>query len=317
LAGQIDAAVNPGNSGGPVLHDGKVVGVVMQGRPDADGIGYLVPAPVIAHVIEDLEDGSYDGFPSLGIGTQGLTNSALKARYGVAQNRDGVVVTRIVDDSPSSGILLEDDVILSIDGHEVAANGTVALDDEVRVGADHIVNTHQVGEDLVLTIFRQGEELELSIPLTATIHQRSLVPLKSFEEEPRYFVYGGLVFTPLTRNYLERYGNQAPRHLLRYTRNHWQSDEQRRVVVLQRVLPAAVNQGYHGMTHRVITSVDGQPVRDLAHLIELIEAVEGPLVTLIDDNGNRIALNRALVDEESPRILSRYRIPGDRSSHYR
>ena len=49
LAVQIDAAINSGNSGGPVLTDHSISGVVMQYLPDSENIGYMVPAPVVRH----------------------------------------------------------------------------------------------------------------------------------------------------------------------------------------------------------------------------------------------------------------------------
>jgi len=81
LASQIDAAINPGNSGGPVLINGKIVGVVMQGISSSQNIGYMVPIPVIRHFFDDLKDGTYDGYPSLGVGLQDMENKGLRKYY--------------------------------------------------------------------------------------------------------------------------------------------------------------------------------------------------------------------------------------------
>ncbi len=78
LAVQVDAAVNPGNSGGPALSDGKIVGVVMQVIKKSQNIGYIVPVNLVKHFIEDMKDEKYDGFADLGLGTQKLENPAGK-----------------------------------------------------------------------------------------------------------------------------------------------------------------------------------------------------------------------------------------------
>lgn len=79
LAIQIDAAVNPGSSGGPAVNDDKIVGVVMQQIPNSQNIGYLVPVEVIKHFLDDVKDGNYDGFPYLGIGTAKMENETLRS----------------------------------------------------------------------------------------------------------------------------------------------------------------------------------------------------------------------------------------------
>jgi len=72
LAIQIDAPINPGNSGGPAISDGKIVGLVMQGRRSSQNIGYIIPTSVIKHYLHDIEDGRLDGYPVLGVSVENM-----------------------------------------------------------------------------------------------------------------------------------------------------------------------------------------------------------------------------------------------------
>ena len=125
LSVQIDAAINEGNSGGPVVSDGAVVGIAMQGMDDADNVGYMIPTPVIRHFLEDVADGRYDGFPRLGIDVQDMESDAQRraARMGPAQT--GALITRVDYRGPSYGLLRPRDVLLAIDGRAIANDLTV------------------------------------------------------------------------------------------------------------------------------------------------------------------------------------------------
>ena len=87
LAVQIDAAINSGNSGGPALNDnGECVGIAFQSmkHDEAENIGYIIPTPVIRHFIRDFEvNGTYTGFPSLGLLWQKLENPTMREALGL------------------------------------------------------------------------------------------------------------------------------------------------------------------------------------------------------------------------------------------
>ncbi|HOR42601.1 MAG TPA: S1C family serine protease, partial [Atribacterota bacterium] len=176
LAGQIDAAINPGNSGGPVLADGKIVGVVMQGITGAQNIGYMVPVPVIAHFFADLEDGILDGYPSLGISLQDMENDGLKSYYQVEKGMGGVLINQIVPGSPADSNLEAGDVLLSMEGYSIGNDGTIEFRSNERTHLNYVVQQKQIGEDIGLTILRNGERKELKVNLFRSSLKDQLVP---------------------------------------------------------------------------------------------------------------------------------------------
>ncbi|MHC4164677.1 MAG: S1C family serine protease, partial [Planctomycetota bacterium] len=89
LAIQIDAPINPGNSGGPVVQDGKVAGVAFQLQFFSQSLGYMIPPSVMRHFLEDIQDGTYHGYPELGVYTANLQNDTLRAYHGVPEGKTG------------------------------------------------------------------------------------------------------------------------------------------------------------------------------------------------------------------------------------
>ncbi len=321
LAGQIDAAINPGNSGGPVLSaDGKIVGVVMQGMTQADNIGYMVPVNVIRHFFNDLEDGTYDGIPSLGISMQNLENPALKRQCGMDEDRTGLLINHILPGSPATGLLQPDDILLSVEGRIIADDGTIEFRPRQRTSASFFLQEKQVGETIHLEVWRDGAVVPVTVTLTRPLWLDWLIPLDEYDVLPTYYIYGGAVFCPLTKNLLKRWGanwfrNAPPDLVARFMRNLPEREDQQ-VVMILKFLPSDVNQGYHQIANWVVEEVDGKPVFNMHELIQQIEADsrEDGFVELRSAGGGRIVFDRALAEASHATIMRIYRIPQDRSA---
>lgn len=319
LAVQIDAAINSGNSGGPVVRRGKLAGVAFQALDGATRVGHMIASPVVEHFLKDVEDGVYDGFPGLGVVAQALESSAHRRCLGLPAELDGgVLVTRVVFESSAWGVVEEGDVLLSVDGVSIARDGTVPLRDGELIDLAYVVGRRQVGEDLALSVFRAGEVRELVLRLREPRH---LVPENRYDAPPTYYVYGGLLLVPLSRDYLETWGEHfaltAPRHLMAIYEHDVRAPDRVEVVVLQKVLADRVNQGYHDIESAIVERAQGATVRSLRHLIDLLEAAEAPFVQLRLADGRHVVLDREEVEARSASILRRFGVPEDRSDDLR
>jgi S1-C subfamily serine protease len=316
LAGQIDAAINAGNSGGPVIVGRKVVGITMQKQAsgDVDNIGYMIPTPMIRHFLDDVDDGTYDGYPLIGFNFQDMESPALRAKYRMAESERGVLVNRISWNSPAMGVLETGDVILSIDGHDIANDGTVEFRRNERISFAYHVHVHQLGEEVVLRVLRGGGPLDLTVPLRLTGDDMGMVLPHQFEREPAFFIFGGMVFTPLSTNYLCTWKNcNAPASLMAYL-NEPATEEKREVVLLTRVLPSAVNEGYHNMGNFVVEEVNGEPYRDFREFHELVTGSPGRFVTLTSPGNDEVVIDRKAALDSHTEVLATYGIEKDQSS---
>jgi len=318
LAGQIDAAINPGNSGGPVIVDGKIVGVVMQGIPSSQNIGYMVPAPIIQHFFEDISDGKLDGFPNLGVYMQYMENPDIREKYAMPENTTGVLVNQVIPGSSADKLIRPGDVILAIDNSPVANDGTVEFRAKERTNLAYIVQNHQIGDDLSLKIMRDGNVQNLLIKLSSSYEKNWLIPYEQYETLPTYFIYGGLVFSPLSINLFNIWGsnwfNNAPKELVALLAKNIPKVEGEQVVILLRVLPASVNDGYQNFAPWIVKKVNGKEIINMKDLVKTIENDESSqFIILENDTSQQIVLNREKVKQANPQILAIYKIREDRS----
>jgi S1-C subfamily serine protease len=171
---QTDAPINPGNSGGPLLDaSGRVIGVTSQiatgGGNGSVGIGFAVPSSTARDVVQQLLDSGVVHHAYLGIsGTDIDPQIADALNLPVEQ---GALVEQVVNGGPADDagvqeghqqvtvagqpILAGGDVITAIDGHPVTSMDDVAA----------AVNAKQVGDQLTLTVLRDGQHQDLSVTL--------------------------------------------------------------------------------------------------------------------------------------------------------
>ncbi|MFO7760162.1 MAG: serine protease [Desulfobia sp.] len=321
LACQIDAPINSGNSGGPVIKKGKIAGIAFQGMNSSryENIGYMVPAPIIRHFLKDMEDGRHDGTPSLGLSMQKMENPDLRSHYKMKKNHTGALVNKIYPGSPCEGILRENDIIIAIEGQQVGNDGTVELRPGQRTYFGLLIQKKQVGENAGLTILRQGKIENVNIPVNKSINFDRLVPQEQFDMQPRFYIYCGLVFQPLTLNYLKEFdnggnwANYSPIELLNYYLNKEPKTKDQEVVILSKVLADKSNTGYHDFSNRVIKSINGLKINKMADVVKAIENYNGKEHTIKDIHGFQIILDRRQGDRASPGILKKFQIPRARS----
>ncbi|HLL25729.1 MAG TPA: PDZ domain-containing protein, partial [Kofleriaceae bacterium] len=250
--------------------------------------------------------------PAFGITTQNLENPLLRKQLGLNPSERGVVVLHVDYSGSADGILQPRDVITSIDGLPIANNGTVQYMGNYRTRYDVVLGHRYIGDRIELGIKRGGLARNVTLELKPWA---PLVPRSRYDQPPAYFVYGGLVFQTLTRDYLttwDKWWNKAPKEFLNYYYLGFRSAEQHEVVILTQVLADEINVGYGHLYNEAVAKLDGVTPRDMEDFVARLSAARG-VIEIQTTSGGVIMLDADEVRKATPRILTRYHIPRDRT----
>jgi S1-C subfamily serine protease len=184
---QTDAPVNPGNSGGPLLNTrGEMIGMntaILSGTNTFSGIGFAIPSNTITKIVPILIEKGYYLHPYLGLAS-GTFTSDLAENASLPVNLEGVFVNTITKNGPADKVGVHGsttdqygkkhlgDIIIAADGHNITK-----ADDLVNYIGQH----KSVGDNLTLTVYRNGHAIDLKTTLTA---RPSLFPFLTMRSAP-------------------------------------------------------------------------------------------------------------------------------------
>ncbi|CAN5903807.1 hypothetical protein BH11MYX3_BH11MYX3_21470 [soil metagenome] len=293
-------ARQPFHAGGDAVF-GKhgLVGLVMQ-RSNADELrGEVVPTPMIRAFLDGVEAGKPPGVQALGVDVQALKNPLMRTQRG----ETGVVVTRIDLEGTCDGILQPRDVLLSIDGVPIDDDGNVMLEGRaLRHYA--VLGTRHIGDSIELGTSAGIKQVTLRPWLPLVPHGNC---------EPRYLIYAGLVFQPLTRDFLatwDSWWNDAPKELLHAYYVGRRTVARREIIVLSSILEDPINLGYQHLVDESIVRIGDRAPQDFAEFVRLLDAARGDIL-IETSSGGLIALDSDevrqgdLTDRASRRNLPR------------
>ena len=177
---QTDAAVNPGNSGGPLLNSrGEVIGITTliasNGADQSSGIGFAIPINTAKAVLDDFEKSGRSRRPSLDIVELPISPDiaeqiGLPADYGIliqralpggAAERAGLRGGNQRMYDGNTPVMLGGDLIVALNGQEIASPQDLAA----------AMNAHKAGEIVTLTIFRGQRKMEVKVTLADAKNQ--------------------------------------------------------------------------------------------------------------------------------------------------
>src|SRR5262249_33858815 len=317
LSVQTDAAINPGNSGGPVIQDDRVVGVAFQGIPGLENAGFFIPPPVIEHFLKDIEDKHYDGFPHAGLRVTELQNPAYRSLLKLSDDNLGARIDGILPIPSTQKVLKLDDVLLRVGAFPVASDGTILYQGN-RVSAALAFQLAQSGEQLPLQIWRDGKLKEVSLPMC--VYDGDRAGGYQYECLPRYFIYGGLVFTPVSLDYLRTLGRSSSEadsadayYELYYHRSEDPATARPEPVMLASVLADAANANVSVRGRTLVDRVNGVRIEKLEDVVRAFDTCTNAYDTIeFVPHRSLECLERTEVAKVGAEIVKTYGIASDR-----
>ena len=315
----VDAAVNHGNSGGPVFSGNNVVGIAFQGW-DLQGLGFMIPIPVVRRFLaEAFSNQKYRGFPTLAFDTESLENPYERQYLGMGSDRVGVLITRIDTLCDAYSKLKQNDVLLAIDGMPISNQGTVDIPDIGNcIAMNHVTQMKRLGETVKLKILRRNDNtkqnnlLEIEVVLDTTLGDTQKVGLPEYDKMPTYYINSGICFTPLTRNYMEGAGCEFE--------DMWVMEEgcalpnvskknaYEQVIVISHIIDCKETKGYDKHLNDIVEAVNGKSIRNLRDVILAMEGNTEPNQIITFSEKTNIVVP-TMSESQLKKLLKHHHIP--------
>ncbi|BDS08877.1 serine protease [Oceaniferula spumae] len=259
----------------PVIKDDKLLGL-LSSYDSKDQIIDIITPEIIAAFLADAADGTYDGFPSLGIGINSTVDPSFRLWLKLPEDVGGLYVTRVRKGSSAEKAgILKGDVLLSVEGNEIGRRGYYDDENYGRLFWSHLVRgRHKVGDSLKVSVLRDGEKKEFTTVLTRP--DKRLIPAHTLDQAPNYLVKGGLIFQELSASYLRAFGKDwestAPLNLLDALASPEDYEKGRnKIVFLSATIPTPATTGYESIRNFIIAKVNGQDIADIPSLIKAFQ----------------------------------------------
>ena len=295
---------NRGNSGGPVLKDGKVVGMSFQGMTQGDRINYFIPINLVKHLAPYLND--QKKVPRWRMFIQYMF-PRLNDYYELGPEQGGVLLAYVIPDGgPYNFGLRSKDILLEIDGHHIDNFGEIFFKTlGQKIHFYEVLNRKVVGDQLSIKALRDGKIMEISGKVTPSL-PRLVARIFS---SANYFVYCGIGFVELTLNCIENLGKSGDNFRARYG-DRLPKQPYQKIVIISEIFPE------YGLVDNTpylerVRKIDGEEVRNIEHLYNKIQSLvkEGKKKAVLElHHDNLLPLDLTSADALDGDIQKKYGI---------
>ena len=297
-----------------MVSGGKVVGLVASKSGSTCSV---IPAPFITAALRLRADDNYKGLGYFDFIWQPASNPATTEYFELNGPARGVLVIKPFTRPGAKSPLKLHDIILEVDGFPIDIQGDYLDPDYGHVIMEYLACRNKwAGDTVKFKVWRDGETQEVDYPLPKADFTANLVTDRPEDTEPTYLIAGGLVFVPLSAEYLSSWGKDwqrsAPFRLVFYN-NQKPEKAQRSLVVLSLVLTDFYNIGYQerNAQNLVLDKANGLQIDTLKSLATALNSPDEGFHVFEFKKGSalqKIILDAEKLDAANQRIAKRYRI---------
>ena len=262
--------------GCPVIKDGKLVAMSLGYRAQNQMLS-CINAELISRFLNQRENA---GVPMVGFSLIELKDPVFRKYLKIDDPKAGGLYVNKVEPSGAAAEagMKEGDVLTAIEGIAIDNTGRCQHPVYGPLSATCLLNSYKpVGETLKLSLLRDGQPVEITLPLNRDAAEKSLVREMQPGERPRYIMWGGLLFQPVTDDFLrairERAQDSLPLSLacIEDNEDEYRKEGRKELVVLSLVVPTPATLGYDNARFTLVTKVNGKDVHDFDEFAKMID----------------------------------------------
>ena len=296
------------DKGAPIMKDGKLVGLSIDYDSD-DMVLTVVNAEMIHRFLSSSEN---EAVPVLGIEFAALRDPVFRRYLKLDKDSGGLYISKVHPGGSAAAVgVREGDVLMAVDDMPVDNVGRCRHPLYGTVPAQAVLRGHKpVGAVMPLTVSRAGQLQTFNVPLDRKVLENRLFGQDKPGVQPRYVMWGGLLFQPLTETYLNHIrrasGGNLPLEFQKLVEEEdkLHTGEVTELVGLTAVVPTPAALGYDSLRFSRVEAVNGQSVKNFSHFVSLLdESTPNGLVELrLNKAPYTIYMDKSAV-EQSDKLL--------------
>ncbi|MBN2144105.1 MAG: hypothetical protein JW774_05725 [Candidatus Aureabacteria bacterium] len=255
----------------------RVLGLVY---PSKNQINFLIPALILDSFLKRMKEKPAQSIPKAGFTFSAWDQPDSRRFLKIPdQEKRGVYLSEVFDFGTGSTELKEGDVLLNWDGKDIDPQGMVEDDKWGKLSFTYLFSRSKTQDKVKVTLWRDGQKQTIDVVMLSFHTQDLPIPYHP-EGEPAYILEGGFLFQELNLNYLRTIGqdkewktNLDPLIFDFLVKNSFHVFKDReRMVLLTRVLPHPLNQGYFHLKDKILSSINGKKIRNFKDAFDMLSS---------------------------------------------